>query len=85
MKKTVIKVLGSGCPTCKKLFSSVSESVKEMKLDADVVKVEDMSEILSYKIRATPAIVINEKVVIAGRLPQKNELEKILKDSINDK
>lgn len=75
-----IKVLGSGCAKCKKLFSLVKEVVNEAGIDASIEKVEDITEIIQYDVASTPALVIDEKVALKGRLPRRDELEKILKD-----
>ncbi len=73
-----IKVLGPGCPKCKSLEKLVQETVQEMQLDATVTKVEDIMEIMQYNIIATPALVINGKVVLKGVLPSKMQLQTIL-------
>lgn len=73
-----IKVLGPGCPKCKSLAKLVQETVQEMQLDATITKVEDIMEIMQYNIIATPALVINGKVVLKGVLPSKMQLQTIL-------
>lgn len=73
-----IKVLGPGCPKCKSLEKLVQETVQEMQLDATITKVEDIMEIMQYNIIATPALVINGKVVLKGVLPSKMQLQTIL-------
>ncbi len=72
-----IKVLGPGCPKCKSLEKLVQETVQEMQLDATITKVEDIMEIMQYNIIATPALVINGKVVLKGVLPSKVQLQTI--------
>jgi len=71
-----IKILGSGCAKCKKLEQMTHEVIAENNLEAEVSKVEDFTEIMKYNIFATPALVINEKVMIKGRLPSKAEIRK---------
>ena len=73
-----IKVLGPGCPKCKSLAKLVQETVQEMQLDATITKVEDIMEIMQYNIIATPALVINGKVLLKGVLPTKVQLQTIL-------
>ena len=73
-----IKVLGPGCPKCKSLAKLVQETVQEMQLEATITKVEDIMEIMQYNIIATPALVINGKVVLKGVLPSKVQLQTIL-------
>lgn len=73
-----IKVLGTGCPRCKQLEKSVMDSLAELEIDANITKVEDIMKIMEYGIMHTPGLVINEKVVLSGRLPSSNELKIIL-------
>lgn len=73
-----IKILGTGCPKCKQLTALVEHIVKETGIDATVEKVEDIMEIMKYNILSTPALVIDEKVSIKGRVPSKLELEELL-------
>ncbi|MEE4197441.1 MAG: thioredoxin family protein [Bacteroidales bacterium] len=70
-----IKVLGTGCPKCKKLESKTREVVAEMKIEAIVTKVEDISKIMEYGVMLTPALVINEKVVFSGQLPSASKIK----------
>ena len=74
-----IKVLGTGCPKCKKTTARVEKAVAESGIDASVEKVEDIMEIMQYDVISTPAVVIDEKVAIAGRIPSKEELIELLK------
>jgi small redox-active disulfide protein 2 len=69
-----IKVLGMGCPNCKRLEKLTHQAVDELGVDATVVKVESMDQIMAYDILATPALVIDEKVVVSGRVPRKDEI-----------
>jgi len=73
-----IKVLGTGCARCKSLEKATSKAVEELNLDATVVKVEDIQMIMEYAVMRTPALVINEKVVLSGQVPKINELKEIL-------
>jgi small redox-active disulfide protein 2 len=75
----VIKVLGSGCANCKKLEENVREAVNELGIDATIEKVEDFAEIMKYGVMKTPALVVNEKVVIMGRVAKADEIKKHLK------
>jgi small redox-active disulfide protein 2 len=77
-----IKVLGTGCPNCKNLEKSVINALAEMDLSANVDKVEDITMIMSYGIMRTPALVINEKVVLYGRVPSVKELKEIITKEI---
>jgi small redox-active disulfide protein 2 len=73
-----IKILGTGCPKCKQLTALVEDVVRDTGLDATVEKVEDIMEIMKYNILSTPAVVIDEKVTIKGRVPSKSELIELL-------
>ncbi len=77
-----IKVLGTGCARCNALKKAVSEVVEQMQISADIEKVEDMKQILEYPILTTPGLVINEQVVCYGRVPGKDEIEKLIKDAM---
>ena len=78
-----IKILGPGCQKCKVLQDRTLEVIKENSYDADVTKVDDIVEIMNYNILATPAIVIDEKVVSKGSLLSKEEIKKLIEKSIN--
>ncbi len=73
-----IKVLGSGCPNCKRLEANVRLVLEARGIQADVEKVTDYADILAYGVSSTPALVIDEKVVLAGRVPSPQQLEGIL-------
>lgn len=69
-----IKVLGTGCTKCKNLENLVREVIAENQFNALVSKVEDIVQIMNYGVISTPGLVINEKVVISGRVPSKDEI-----------
>lgn len=73
-----IKILGSGCPKCKTLEKLTREVVEQNGIEATVTKVEDIVEIMNYGIMTTPALVVDDKVVLKGRVPSYDELRKIL-------
>jgi small redox-active disulfide protein 2 len=73
-----IKILGTGCAKCKALEKATREVVDEMKLDATVTKVEDIMEIMTYNVMSTPALVVDGKVVLKGRVPGANEIKQLL-------
>lgn len=73
-----IKVLGTGCPKCNKLEALVKASVSKLGLDAEITHIRDMDEILSYNVMMTPALVIDGVVRVSGRIPSKDQMEKIL-------
>jgi small redox-active disulfide protein 2 len=69
-----IKVLGTGCPKCKRVEQVAQDAVAAAGAKATVTKVTDMGEIMSYPILGTPGLVINEKVVSSGRIPEVSEV-----------
>ena len=73
-----IKVLGTGCPKCKSLEKATREVVAEMGIDAEVEKVEDIVKIMQYGVMRTPALVINEKVVMSGSVPSISEMKELI-------
>ena len=79
----VIKVLGTGCSNCKNLEKATVKAVSEMGLDASVIKEEDIQKIVSYGVMRTPALVLDEKVILYGRVPSVNELKEIIMRNIS--
>lgn len=73
-----IKILGTGCPKCKTLEKLTREVVEQNGLDATVTKVEDIYQIMKYGVMTTPALVVNEKVEIKGRVPSADEIKQVL-------
>lgn len=78
----IIKVLGSGCMNCKKLYEAASQAAGELGVAAEIVKVEDMKEIMSYGIMRTPGLVINEKVKVYGKVPGVEEIKKYVQEEM---
>ncbi len=77
-----IKVLGTGCAKCKSLEKVTRKAVEELNLEATVEKVEDIQKIMEYAVMRTPALVINEKVVMSGQLPKISELKEVLSNNL---
>ena len=77
-----IKILGTGCAKCKTLEKLTRDVVAQNGINATITKVEDIIEIMKYNIMATPALVVNEKVEIKGRVPSADEIKQILLKSI---
>jgi small redox-active disulfide protein 2 len=73
-----IKVLGPGCPKCKKTEEVVREAVAESGVEARVVKVTDMLDIARHGVFGTPAVIIDGKVKSVGKVPSKEEIKKWL-------
>jgi small redox-active disulfide protein 2 len=77
-----IKILGQGCKNCRNLEKATINALAELDLAAEVIKEDDMGKIMSYGIFRTPALVINERIVLSGRVPSTNELKEIITRSI---
>jgi len=75
---TKIEILGTGCAKCKRLFANVEQAVKELKMTAEVIKVEDLNAIVESGVMLTPALLINGEVVAEGRVPDVNEIKSML-------
>ncbi len=73
-----IKVLGSGCPNCQRLEKNVKEALQELHMEANVEKVTDVSEILTYGVMSTPALVVDGKVLFSGQVLNTKQLMKVL-------
>ncbi len=73
-----IKILGPGCAKCKSLDKLTHEVVEKNGIKANITKVEDIMEIMKYGVMSTPALVIDEKVVMKGRVPSSDELKQLL-------
>ena len=69
-----IEVLGSGCAKCKRLHKNVEKAVKKAGIKAEVVKIEDITEIMERGVMMTPGLVIDGKVVSRGRVPYVDEI-----------
>jgi len=69
-----IKVLGSGCENCKRLAYLAERAATHLAIEAQIIKVTEYPEIMKYNIMSTPGLVINEKLVSAGRVPSEAEI-----------
>lgn len=75
-----IKVLGTGCANCKALYEIVMKAVTELGLEVEVVKEEDLMEIMKYNVMSMPALVIDGKVITSGRKLTLGDVKKLLAD-----
>jgi small redox-active disulfide protein 2 len=73
-----LKVLGTGCANCQRLHRNVEAAIADAGLAATVEKVEGMAEIMAYGVMRTPALVIDEQVILSGRVPSPAELVRLL-------
>jgi len=71
-----IEILGMGCPKCKKLYENAQTAAKELNIQVEIVKVEDIQKIMDYGLMSTPAIAIDGEVKAAGRIPAPDEIKK---------
>jgi len=74
----IIKILGAGCSKCNKLQNNLEKALKELDINAEVENVKALKEIVAYGVMITPALVVDEKVVSAGKVLSAKELKKIL-------
>ncbi|HOW33398.1 MAG TPA: thioredoxin family protein [Methanoregulaceae archaeon] len=74
-----IEVLGTGCMKCKRLFKNVEIAVKELGITAEIVKVDDISEIITRGVMLTPALAVDGEMKVSGRVADIKELKEILK------
>lgn len=73
-----IQILGTGCPKCKKLAALAEEVATEMGIDFEIEKITDINEILEFGIMATPGLAVDGQIKVAGKLPSKEEIKKLL-------
>jgi small redox-active disulfide protein 2 len=73
-----IKVLGPGCKKCNTLADATKKAIEELSVEANIEKVDDMVKILAYGVMSTPALVINEKVVVSGKVPTIAEIKEMI-------
>ena len=78
-----IKVLGTGCANCKTTEAIIKKVAENLNIEVNIVKVEDIQDIMAYDVMSTPAVVIDEKVIIKGKVPSEAEIEAFLKENKN--
>ena len=77
---TKIEIIGTGCAKCKRLLANAEQAVKDLKITAEVIKVDDIDEIVNRGVMMTPALFINGEVRAEGRIPDVNEIKKMLSE-----
>jgi small redox-active disulfide protein 2 len=77
-----IKVLGSGCAKCNQLENLTKEVLKEMGVEASIEHITDMKKIMEYPILTTPGLVINEELVVSGKVPEKAKLNQMIVNAL---
>ena len=78
-----IKVLGTGCSKCKSLEKVTREVVAKNGINATITKIEDIMEIMKYNVMTTPALVVDGKVVLKGKVPSEAELTILLMTTLS--
>jgi small redox-active disulfide protein 2 len=79
---TTIKILGTGCAKCQKLYEEARKAVEQSGVQAEVVKVESLPEIMDYGVAFTPAIVIDEEVKSSGKVLSASQIAEMLKSLV---
>ena len=82
MSEIEIRILGTGCANCRKLEANLNEVLEELEINATVVHVSDKEEIAAYGIMSIPGLVINGKVVSAGKAIKPKKLKELLKGEL---
>lgn len=75
-----IQILGTGCPKCKQLTANTEEAVKQLGLDAEIEKVTDIKQIMSFGVMITPALAVDGVVKASGKVLQPAEIAKLLQE-----
>jgi small redox-active disulfide protein 2 len=75
-----IQILGMGCPKCKKLYEAAEQAAKELGLDYEMEKIDDIDKITEMGVMMTPALAIDGEVKLVGRVPTVENLKEILKN-----
>lgn len=79
LSQMIIKILGTGCPKCKKLEENARIAIKELGSDATIEKVTDLDQIMDYGVMITPALVIDDKVVSSGKVLSAVDIKALIK------
>ena len=76
-----LEILGTGCPKCKKLTELAKESIAELGIQTEIIKVDKINDIMNYGVMMTPALAIDGEVKVAGRIPSKEEIKKWIQEA----
>jgi len=77
----VIKILGTGCPKCKKLEANAREAVKQANVSAEVEKVTNLNDIMQYGVMMTPGLVIDNEVKVSGKILSVDQIKHLISES----
>ena len=78
-----IQILGTGCAKCTKLYEVTEQAAQSLGLQYELEKVTDLNRIMSFGVMTTPALVVDNAVKVAGKVPSLDELKSILKPAVN--
>ena len=81
-KTLTVKILGPGCANCRRLEANTRSAVEQLHVSAVIEKVEDIGDIMSYGIMRTPGLIVDDQVVISGRVPSIPEIVTLLTDRL---
>ncbi len=73
-----IEILGTGCAKCKRLVKNVEKAVADLGIDAEIVKIEDITEIMDRGVMLTPGLIVDSELKVSGRVADVNEIKEIL-------
>ena len=73
-----IKILGTGCPKCRKLAERVESTAREMNIDYNLEKITDLNKIMDFGIMITPGLVVDGQVKVTGKIPKVEDIKKML-------
>lgn len=74
----IIKILGAGCDKCDKSYDNAVKAAADLGIEVEIEKVEDLITMMKYGIMTTPGIVVDEKVVMVGRVPKVEEFKSMI-------
>lgn len=74
-----IKILGTGCAKCKQTEAVIRETLDEIGVSANIEKIEDIEQIMAYDVMSTPALVVDENIVMRGKVPTKEEIRSLFR------
>lgn len=77
-----IKILGPGCANCKRLEANANQAVRQLGVDADLEKIQDIGDIMAFGVMRTPGLVLNETVLVSGRVPSVSEIVSLLAEQL---
>ena len=77
-----IEILGTGCPKCKKTIANAEEAIKELGVDAEIVKVDKINDIMGFGVMMTPALAIDGDVKVAGKIPNPRQIAQWIQGAI---